>query len=148
MNFWARLLIIAFWPLAAAIVILVGRVGLQTLPQSAVEAITASHRWLEIVAVLYIANYLVAWRFSDSWPISMARMLIWAVIAYLGISNVVDIFGENRAYSWQILGFEEQQNPAHVSELRSRFIVWTLALIMSLVCIGIGFERNSGETNS
>ncbi len=94
----------------------------------------------------YIANYLVAWKTATSWSISMVRMLIWAFVAYLCISNCVDILAEDRTLWRQIAGLEDVSNPLVVSHMRSRLGAYIASLMLSLVCIGVGFEKTKKQS--
>ncbi|MCP4599697.1 MAG: hypothetical protein GY847_04020 [Proteobacteria bacterium] len=149
MKFEIRLGIIACWPIIAVAVILLGRSSFFSLPGDSVESLVSAHQWLAVITVLYIFNYLAAWRYSSSWPLSMSRMLLWAVIAYLCISNIIDLLGENWSIAGQILGLSGEVpgdgGSAVVIEMRWRLAVWAAALAMSCVCIGIGFEANGTE---
>lgn len=142
MKFGFRLAIIALGPLAAMAVILLGRGVLPSLPGRVGEPLADAHGWLLIITVLYIINFLISWRFWASWPVFVTRALIWALIAYLCISNIVDLFGENSKIGWQILGAEGGGDRAVVTGLRGQLYSWAVGLAMAAICIGIGFESS------
>jgi len=143
MKFGVRLAIIAVGPLAAAIVILVVQNVQGSLPAGVAGPLKMAHRWLGIISVMYIVNYLIAWRFVSSWPIFMVRSLIWGLIAYLCMSNLVDVLGENSDIAWQILGAPGAAAREVLKGLRGELAIWSVALIMSAICIGVGFEKEN-----
>ena len=120
MKFGWRLVGIALLPIIALVVIVVGRTYFHLLDTEAVEAVTQAHRWLAGIVVLYLVNYLLAWRFAESWRISMSRMLVFGLIAYLCISNIIDIFGMNDSLWRQILGSEPPEDAGVVVSIRLR----------------------------
>ncbi len=141
MKFGIRIAIIALGPLAAVVVILLARHVQSALPTSVAGPLGIAYRWLGIISIMYIVNYLIAWRFIASWPIFMARSLVWGLIAYLCMSNLIDLFGENSALAWQILGAPGAEDSGVLKGLRGELAVWVVGLAMSAVCIGIGFEK-------
>ncbi len=143
MKFGVRLVIIAAGPLAAAIVILAVQNVQGALPASVAGPLKIADRWLGIISVMYIVNYLIAWRFVSSWPVFMVRSLIWGLIAYLCMSNLVDLFGETSDLAWQILGAPGAATTDVLKGLRGELAIWSVALIMSVICIGIGFEKEN-----
>jgi hypothetical protein len=146
LKFGKRLALIAFFPLTALVVILMGYGALPGLSEEASYRLTSAHRFLGFVIVAYIVNYLVAWKYTKSWPVSMTRMLIWGVAAYLSLSSGIDVFLNNRDMLAQVLGTSDATDLNLVYELRSRLGAYVAALVMACVCIGIGFEK-SEESN-
>lgn len=114
---------------------------MDVLDSEAVGVVTGAHRWLIFTIILYLVNYLIAWKYPDSWRISMGRMLIFGVLAFLCLSRVVDLFGTHESLFSQILGFEPPLDWKVVVELRMRIASWFVACCLSLVCIGFGFEH-------
>jgi fucose 4-O-acetylase-like acetyltransferase len=146
MKFRTRFAIIAVWPLLAVGVILAGMSSMSLVPVSVGEPAITAVRWLGIVAVLYVANHIAAWRYAKSWSIFVTRALIWAVIAYICISSIVDLFGMNWEISNQILGLEGGGDPQFLSSIRLQLGAQVIMLVMAIVCIGFGFE-SIGEEN-
>jgi hypothetical protein len=145
MEFRTRFAIIAVWPLVAVGVILYGKSSMSSVPAPMVEPAMAAVRWLGIVTVMYLVNHFAAWRYAKSWPIFVTRALIWAVIAYLCISNIVDLFGINYEISNQILGLSGGGDPHFLSSIRLQIGAQVVMLVMAVVCIGFGFESTVQE---
>ncbi|MCP4676565.1 MAG: hypothetical protein GY854_13830 [Deltaproteobacteria bacterium] len=146
MKFETRLAVIAVGPLVAVAVILLGERSAQLLEANAAASLRSGHHWLAVITVLYLANFLVAWRFAQSWPITATRLLIWAVIAYLGISHLIDLLGNNSTLAWRALGVGNPDGtPGRILELRARIATWGIILFMSIVCVAVGFESTRGE---
>lgn len=145
MKFGFRLIIIPLGPLAAVAVLVAGRIVLQSLPENSAHVLATAHRWLVLVIFLYLVNFLVAWWFRESWIVFVSRALAWALVAYLCISNTVDLFGENSHIAWQILGAPGQGDPVVLAGLRGQLYVWIACLVMAIICIGIGFESVDKE---
>jgi hypothetical protein len=142
-SFGTRLIIIAVWPLVAVALVLFNR-SAASAPAVA-QAIGVSHQWLGILAGLYIGNFLVAWRFSGSWSNFLARSLIWGIIAYVCISNIIDLLGNNWDFAGQILGGTGGGDPGMITSIRARLGVWGVGLAMAATCIAVGFESNKSE---
>jgi hypothetical protein len=100
---------------------------------------------LSVAAALYAVNWVLAWIYRASWPVTLGRCLVFAVVAYVGLSSLVDVFGEHEGLAWQILGAEAAPDAKLVLALRARAICDALVLALSAVCIGFGFERGRGE---
>jgi hypothetical protein len=75
----------------------------------------------------------------------MTRALIWAVIAYVCISNIVDLFGLNYEISNQILGIADGGEVLALTGIRLQLGAQAIMLIMAVTCIGFGFESSSEE---
>jgi hypothetical protein len=100
---------------------------------------------LSIAAALYVVNWVLAWVYRASWPITLGRCLVFAVVAYVGLSSLVDVFGESRGLAWQILGVDPAADPTSIRALRARAICYAAVLGLSAICIGFGFERGRDE---
>ena len=99
------------------------------------------HHWLLVLSILYAVSFLVAWRYKASFTIAMSRMLIWAVIGYLGISHTVDLLGNHYEIIWQILDVAEGTAEASLlTAIRARLFVFTVIIAMAITSIAIGFE--------
>jgi len=114
-----------------------------SLPQASGVQLASSLKWLAIIGVFYVANFLLAWRYRKSWPVTMGRTLTWAFVAYICISNIVDVLGLHRNIAWQIMGEEGGGDPVLIEGLRAQVVVWALSLVLSVVCIAIGFEQRT-----
>lgn len=144
MNFRTRMAIIAGWPLVAVVVALYGWSRLSSLPPAVGEPVLLVIQWLVIITIMYIVNHYVAWRNPTSWTLFLTRSLVWAVLAYLCISNIVDLIGLHSGTINQILGIEAGGEPAVLSGLRLRLGGQFIMLAMAVTCIGFGFESTSG----
>ncbi len=141
MKLSTRLGIIAVWPLVAIIVLALG-----DAPETSesIGPLLTAQRWLAGITVLYLANFVLAWRFAASWPVSMTRLLIWGLIGYICISEIVDLFGENEGLGAAIFSGRDLGDPALTASLKGQLVDWTIGLVMAVVCIGIGFENARG----
>lgn len=148
MKFGWRLAGIALMPIVGLLVIVVSRLYMYHLSAEAVELVSSTHRWLAMIIVLYLINFVVAWRYANSWRISMSRMLIFGVIAYLCISYVIDIIGNNDSLFRQIVGFSPPVDLGLVVSIRMRILSWFVGCCLSLVCIGLGFEMGGRSEES
>lgn len=124
---------------AAAGVYWYGRAVRHLLPEEAVALLDGDHVWLGLAAFLYVVNFVLAWRFRDVFAVSAARMLAFAVIAYLGISHGVDIVGLNYEIMSDVLAGGESVDPS-IIVLRARLGAAAVMLAMGLTCIAVGFE--------
>ena len=79
-----------------------------------------------------------AWRFRNVWTVSSSRMLIWAVIAYLGISHLVDLAGLNWSNIGDILT-GASDDPSFIG-IRARLGSVVAVVTMAVTCIAVGFE--------
>ena len=150
-GFYTRLRIIAFNLLAAAGVMWYGIASIGELQTDVANLIESDLKWLGFIAGLYCLNFYIAWRYKDAWVVSSTRMLVFAVIAYLGISHLVDLVGRN----WGIISdiLKVWTEPTSASErlvvgLRARISTAAVIVSMSLTCIAVGFEsKNRGENS-
>lgn len=99
--------------------------------------------WLAVCSALFVVNYAIAWHHRASWPVTMGRLLVWGLGAYLCISNLVDLFGQNREAVWQVFGAEGPAGEAEIAFLRGSVLGWGLCLAMSITAIAVGFEREA-----
>jgi hypothetical protein len=131
-GFNARLAVIVLGPLAALAAVGLGR----TL------GVTAAGPWLSLLAAIYAAGFMIAWRFRNSFSVSLGRMLIWAVVAYLAISHIVDLVGQSELALDKLVGLAatDSGGPA-LAEIRALLAAWAAALVMSIISIAIGFEN-------
>lgn len=143
-----KLSLIILWPIAALSAIVYGRFAASGLSVEAQEIIAASHQWLTIVIALYIMNFFAAWRWSDLWPLSLSRLLIWAVIAYLCISKTIDLIGETPESRWQLIGVAGAAEADLLTQIRAELSVWLTALAMSLTAIAVGFEKQIHDSDA
>lgn len=140
MKLSTRIVFIAAWPLLALLTIVYGQSVLAAFPEEPAREIAVLLKTLGVVSLLYLANYLIAWRYSMSWTVTVVRMLVWAVIAFFFVSEIVDLLGENWPIVSQILGLAAPQETVLISELRLKLVLLLFSLIISSVCIAIGFE--------
>jgi hypothetical protein len=143
-GFYTRLTIIASNLLAAAGALGYGQANISALPTALATAVSTDHKWLGVTSLLYCANFVVAWRFRNVWTVSSTRMLVWGVIAYLGISHLVDLVGLNWDSISEIL-FGGNENPFAIG-VRARISAAAVVITMAVTCIAVGFESR-GETD-
>lgn len=124
---------------AAAIALCARAVGEGLAPEPA-EALDRASDGLALVGAMFAANWIVAWIYRSSWPVTVARCLVFAVVAYVGVSELVDLFGENRDVAWQILGADPPADAAAVAGLRARGLSWLCVTGLAALAIGFGFE--------
>ena len=130
---------------AAGAVVLYARSLAKALPIDPAARLESASDGLAIAAGLYAVNWILAWVYRTSWPVTLARCLILAVVAYVGVSNLVDLFGENRALSWQILGTQPPVDALVVAGLRARAACSVVVIALSAIAIGLGFEPRRTE---
>lgn len=111
------------------------------LSEEMVLILENDHHWLGVCVALFAVNGVVAWQFRNRWSISSVRMLMWAVIAYLGISQLVDLIGLSGGAVSQILsGSSEADTPADILGIRARLFSIGALVAMSISGVAIGFE--------
>ncbi len=142
-----KLIAIAVGPIAAlALFLYLGAADFSSVEAQG-DGVGLIRQWLAILSALYVINYAVAWKYRSSWHMTMGRLLVWGAVAYLCISHTVDLFGENREMVWQIAGSPGPGSAELISLLRARLAGWVVCLVMSLVCIAVGFEKDAQDEN-
>jgi hypothetical protein len=141
----ARLALVAALALAACAAVAIAGPLAASLPADLGGSVSDARHWLGGVAVLFAVNWVLAWRFASSWPLHVVRSLLFAVVAFLAVSGIVDIFGVNEAASAQILGLPGTANAALVSSLRARLGLWALVLALSCTCIAMGLAPRTDD---
>lgn len=140
-----KLIAIAVWPIAAlALFLYLGATDFSPVEAQGV-GVGLIRQWLAILSALYVINYVMAWKYRSSWPMTMGRILVWGAVAYLCISHTVDLFGEHREIAWQIVGSDGPGSEELIALLRARLAGWVVCLAMSLICIAVGFEKDAQE---
>ncbi len=140
-----KLIAVAVGPIAAlALFLYLGAADFSSAEAQG-DGVGLIRQWLAILSALYVINYVIAWKYRSSWPMTMGRILVWGAVAYLCISHTVDLFGERREMAWQIIGSDGPGSKELISLLRVRLAGWVVCLAMSLVCIGVGFEKDSSD---
>jgi hypothetical protein len=135
-------LAIAVSGIAAAIaVVLYARAVARALPPALGAPVETALDGLSIAAALYVVNWVLAWVYRASWPVTLGRCLVFAVVAYMGVSSLVDVFGENYGLKWQILGLDDAADATLVGALRARAVCYAAVIALAGICIGFGFER-------
>jgi len=139
-------IIIAISGIAAAIgVVLYARSVARSVPLPMGGPVETAADGLSVAAALYAVNWVLAWVYRASWPVTLGRCLVFAVVAYVGLSSLVDVFGEHEGLAWQILGVDAASDAKLVLALRARAICDAVVLGLSAICIGFGFERGRSE---
>lgn len=144
MSTRVRIAILATWGLGALALLLGGWSAPGGLPEGLADEVTSARNWLAAILVGYVVNYVVAWHYRVSWTVTLARSLIWAVAAYICISDTVDIFGENWDLADQILGSAPLGDAESIGGLRLRLAFRLVGLVSAALCIGVGFEKHQG----
>ncbi|MDD5310110.1 MAG: hypothetical protein PHU25_22575 [Deltaproteobacteria bacterium] len=139
-----RLALFATLALAACAAVAIAGPWAASLPPDLGRPVSDAQRWLGGVTVLFVASGILAWRFPDSWPLYVARSLPLALVAFLAVSNLIDLFGMNNGAAAQILGLGGTTNAALVSSLRARLVLWALTLALSCACIAMGSAPRKG----
>ena len=125
----------------SAIAIAVGRIWVDELSAEGASLVTTYHIYLILLSLLFCGSGWVAWRYNASFVVSTTRMLLWAVIAYLGISNAIDLLGGHYGIIREILGLSPPSaDRALLIELRARLAVFAVVIAMAVTSIAIGFE--------
>lgn len=125
----------------AAVIIAVGRAWSDEMSTEGAALVRLDHNWLILISFLFCLSGWIAWRFNASFTVSTTRMLLWAVIAYLGISNAVDLLGEHYGIVREILGLSPPTaERALLIELRARLADFIVVICMAITSIAIGFE--------
>jgi len=140
-----RIIVAAFGIAAAVAVVLYARAAARALPVPLSASIETAADGLSIAAALYAVNWVLAWVYRSSWPVTLGRCLVFAVVAYMGLSSLVDVFGESRGLGWQILGADAVSDTTLIHSLRVRAVCFGLMLGLSAICIGFGFEKRRGD---
>jgi hypothetical protein len=135
-----RIAIAVFGLAAAGAVVLYARAAAKALPIGSAEPLEDASDGLAIAAALYVANWILAWVYRTSWPVTLARCLVFAVVAYVGLSGLVDLFGEHRAIAWQIAGVDPVVDPLAVEGLRAQGLCSLAVIGLSAIAISLGFE--------
>jgi len=139
-------LAIAVSGIAAAIaVVLYARAVAHALPSALAPPVETAVDGLSIAAALYVVNWVLAWVYRASWPVTLGRCLVFAVVAYMGVSSLVDVFGENYGLKWQILGLDAAADATLVGALRARAVSYVAVIALAAICIGLGFEKRPDD---
>jgi hypothetical protein len=140
-----KLLAVAVGPIVALALYLYLGVADFSSAEAQGDGVGLIRQWLAILSALYTINYIIAWKYRSSWPMTMGRILVWGAVAYLCISHTVDLFGEHREVVWQIAGSDGPGSKELITLLRARLAGWVVCLAMSLVCIAVGFEKDASD---
>jgi hypothetical protein len=144
MTLKTRIMILAAWAVIAGVILLVGWLTSGSLPEHLTGEVALARNWLGAILLGFVVNYAVAWRYRGSWTVTLVRSLVWAFVAYICISNIVDVFGEHRALAWQILGEDGPGKPEAIAGLRWILALRLAGLISAAICIALGFEKEAG----
>jgi hypothetical protein len=144
----ARIGILAAWAVGAGALLIGGWTAPEGLSGGEGAEVAAARNWLAAILGGFVINYVLAWRFRASWTVTLVRSLVWAVAAYICISDIVDIFGENWDLAGQILGSDGSGDPGALSGLRLRLTFRVVGLVSSALCIGVGFEKHVDEDSA
>ena len=140
-----RIAVAVFGIAAAIAVVLYARAVARALPLVLNAPVETAADGLSMAAALYAVNWVLAWVYRASWPVTLGRCLVFAVVAYMGLSSLVDVFGESRGLSWQIVGVDAASDSAVIRSLRAQAISYAAVIGLAALCIGFGFERGRGD---
>ena len=139
-------IVVAISGIAAAIAVaLYARAVARALQPAAAEPLEIAADVLSVAAALYVVNWVLAWVYRDSWPVTLGRCLVFAVVAFVGLSSLVDVFGENRGLAWQILGCDDPVDLLVIQALRAQAVCHAAVIALGAICIGFGFERGRDD---
>jgi hypothetical protein len=144
LGIYTRLAVIAANFLGAGLAFGYGRSHLDLLSKETFFLVENDHFGLGVATLFFGLNFLVAWRFRNRFSVSAVRMLAWALVAYLSISQLVDLVGMswNEISSLLSLCSDQEEIPRIVG-LRARMAVVIVLVSMSLTAITIGFESET-----
>jgi hypothetical protein len=144
---YTRLAVIAANFLGAGLAFGYGRSHLDLLPEKTIFLLENDHFWLGVATFFFGVNFFVAWRFRNRFSVSAVRMLAWAVVAYLSISQLVDLVGMNWGEISNILSLcSDQEEIPHIVGLRARIAAVVVLVSMALTAITIGFESETSDS--
>ena len=134
-----RIPLIALWPLLVVALSAAAWVSGATAGAGG-ERLSAALLWLAGLTGLYLVSYAAAWFTRDSWTAALVRSLLWAVVAFVCVSGITDMFAEHRDLVDRMFGAGAEADAEHAAVLRWRLGCWIVALGMAATCIGVGFE--------
>lgn len=137
MSLVTRLAVLSIWPLVGLAALALSP-GLDAGPG---DALVAARRWLAALLGCYTVSAVVAWRLAGSWTVNLVRMLLWGVVAYLCLDQLIYLFGESDGAAWQIVGADGPLGAEEISIPRWRAVFWSVALGASITSIAVGFEK-------
>jgi len=140
-----RLALAVFGIATAIAVVLYARAVARALPSALNAPVETAADGLSVAAALYAVNWVLAWVYRASWPVTLGRCLVFAVVAYMGLSSLVDVFGENRGLEWQILGIDATADATLIPALRARAVSYAAVIALAAICIGFGFEKTRAD---
>ncbi len=114
--------------------------------------VLSSRNWLLATLMAYIVNYAIAWFLKHSFGWTAVRMLISSIFAYLSISEIVDLMGENFDNIGQIMGGSGSLTGEAIKEIRFITVAWIFSLVLMITAIAVGFEpddlqEDNGKNN-
>jgi hypothetical protein len=140
-----RIAVAVFGIAAAIAVVLYARAVARVLPLALNAPVETAADGLSVAAAMYAVNWVLAWVYRASWPVTLGRCLVFAVVAYMGLSSLVDVFGGNRGLAWQIFGVDAASDSVLICSLRAQMISYGAVVGLAAICIGFGFERRRGD---
>ena len=140
MGFEKKLLIILLAPVMAAVALWYGRGLPLGVPSELESAVQSARNMLVFVVLLYAANFAIAWRYRQSWPIFLARALFFGVLAFVCIDKLVYLWGEGDGVLFTALGEGRDSDRPELFAMGLQFYYWALGLVHSAIAIAVGFE--------
>jgi hypothetical protein len=143
---YTRLAVIAANFLGAGLAFGYGRSHLDLLSKETVFLLGNDHWWLGVATFFFGVNFFMAWRFRNRFSVSAVRMLAWAVVAYLSISQLVDLVGMNWGEISNILSLRsDREGIPHIVGIRARMAVVVVLVSMALTAITVGFDSETSD---
>ena len=144
-----RIALVALLPLLAAAALLAGRsAGGDAVGAEPAAELASSRTWLALIGGAYLVNYAIAWPTRRSWTSALVRSLLWAVVAFIAVSELVDLVGEDRGIVGRAFGLAEGADPAVAAAERWLLLNWVLCLVAAGLGIGVGFEGGASEESA
>lgn len=112
------------------------------------QIVSGSRNWILIHFMVYLANFVLAWFLRTSWPVTMGRMLVCGLFAYISISELIDLLGGYYGQWSQLLGGDGKLGETIVNAVRYTITAWMVSFVMMVVCIAVGFEAEDSSADN
>ncbi|MCU0665354.1 MAG: hypothetical protein MUC50_23890 [Myxococcota bacterium] len=140
LTFSTKLMILSLPPLLAGAALLFGRITAASLPEQLAQPIAGVHGWVLGLSAFYFASVFIAWRYAGHVGLSAGRMLLWGLIAFMCLSNAIDLLTDHRSLIGAVFGQATTVEVDLVSSLRCQLAGWAALVAMSVLAIAIGFK--------
>jgi magnesium-transporting ATPase (P-type) len=140
-----KIVILLIIAVAAISVYLLGDNVFNIAPQDIKKEVSSARDWLIIISVIYVLNFIIAWLFKGSWSVTLGRMLVCGFFGYIVISEFIDIAGQNYNIWGELLKGEGSTDIAAIKAIRYTMTAWIVSFVMTVICIGVGFESEQEQ---